>query len=193
MYGEILILAMLRQKPQHGYELRKSIGLALGGAVSLNKVLYPALKHFEEIGAVVRQVVPQHGKPNRYIYHLTEWGIELLHTYLCNFPPEYAANESEFFTRVAFIDYLELKERQAILQKRLAYLHDCLEYLHRLEQLADQTSTTIDAQRRVLAFHTQQIGSEYQWWLQKRHPHTSDTLAQTFHRLQRAAIRDAFG
>ena len=31
-----------------------------------------------------------------------------------------------------------------------------------------------------------------QWWLQKRQPHTSDTLAQTFHRLQRAAIRDAF-
>jgi len=32
-----------------------------------------------------------------------------------------------------------------------------------------------------------------QWWLQKRHPHTSENLAQTFHRLQRAAIRDAFG
>ena len=32
-----------------------------------------------------------------------------------------------------------------------------------------------------------------QWWLQKRQPHTSNILAQTFHRLQRAAIRDAFG
>jgi AcrR family transcriptional regulator len=31
-----------------------------------------------------------------------------------------------------------------------------------------------------------------QWWLQKRQPHTADSLAQTFHRLQRAAIRDAF-
>jgi AcrR family transcriptional regulator len=31
-----------------------------------------------------------------------------------------------------------------------------------------------------------------QWWLQKRQPYTSDNLAQTFHRLQRAAIRDAF-
>ena len=32
-----------------------------------------------------------------------------------------------------------------------------------------------------------------QWWLEKRRPHTPRNLAQTFHRLQRAAIRDAFG
>jgi AcrR family transcriptional regulator len=32
-----------------------------------------------------------------------------------------------------------------------------------------------------------------QWWLTKRHSHTPENLAQTFHRLQRAAIRDAFG
>ena len=32
-----------------------------------------------------------------------------------------------------------------------------------------------------------------QWWLEKRQPHTPGNLAQTFHRLQRAAIRDAFG
>lgn len=31
------------------------------------------------------------------------------------------------------------------------------------------------------------------WWLEKRQPHTLENLAQTFHRLQRAAIRDAFG
>ncbi|HZA57331.1 MAG TPA: TetR/AcrR family transcriptional regulator [Candidatus Udaeobacter sp.] len=32
-----------------------------------------------------------------------------------------------------------------------------------------------------------------QWWLEKRQPHSPENLAQTFHRLQRAAIRDAFG
>ncbi len=32
-----------------------------------------------------------------------------------------------------------------------------------------------------------------QWWLEKRQPYTLEVLAQTFHRLQRAAIRDAFG
>lgn len=32
-----------------------------------------------------------------------------------------------------------------------------------------------------------------QWRLEKRQPHSPENLAQTFHRLQRAAIRDAFG
>ncbi len=32
-----------------------------------------------------------------------------------------------------------------------------------------------------------------EWWLEKRQPHPLENLAQTFHRLQRAAIRDAFG
>ena len=32
-----------------------------------------------------------------------------------------------------------------------------------------------------------------QWWLEKRQPHTLETLAQTFHRLQRSAVREAFG
>ena len=31
------------------------------------------------------------------------------------------------------------------------------------------------------------------WWLEKRQPHTLENLAKTFHRLQRAVIRDAFG
>jgi AcrR family transcriptional regulator len=32
-----------------------------------------------------------------------------------------------------------------------------------------------------------------QWWLEKRTPHSPEQLAQAFHRLQRAALRDAFG
>lgn len=31
------------------------------------------------------------------------------------------------------------------------------------------------------------------WWLEKRRSHTAEDLAQALHRLQRAAIRDAFG
>jgi hypothetical protein len=32
-----------------------------------------------------------------------------------------------------------------------------------------------------------------QWWLEKRRSYPAATLVQTFHRLQRAAIREAFG
>jgi hypothetical protein len=32
-----------------------------------------------------------------------------------------------------------------------------------------------------------------QWWLEKRRPHTAEEVAQAFHRLKRALIRDAYG
>jgi AcrR family transcriptional regulator len=35
--------------------------------------------------------------------------------------------------------------------------------------------------------------SMIQWWLEKRQPYTSEQLAQTIHRFQRAAIRDVLG
>ncbi|HEU4784734.1 MAG TPA: PadR family transcriptional regulator, partial [Ktedonobacterales bacterium] len=114
---------MLQQGPRHGYEIKKDIDRALGGMVSLNnKTLYLALRHFEAMGAVTRQIMPQEGKPNRHIYQLTESGVELLQAYLRDFGPEQASSDPEFFTRIAFFDFLEPHERQEILNKRLAYL-----------------------------------------------------------------------
>ena len=177
MYAEIVILAMLRQRPQHGYEIKKGIEQVFGGTVALNNtILYPTLKRFEEMGAVVRQVVQQDGKPNRHLYHLTERGIELLHASLCDFPPEQAGNEAEFFTRVAFFEFLEPQEREVILKKRLAYLQECLDYLHGMQQMANEgdcapdTSIAMSNAQRVLAFHLQRVRHEYQWiatWLEE--------------------------
>src|SRR5229473_6827143 len=138
MYSEILILAMLRQGPRHGYEIKKDIDRALGGMVPLNnKTLYLTLKHFEELGAVTRQVIPQEGKPNRHLYQLTERGIELLQASLRDFPASQAGSDAEFFTRVSFFNLLEVQEREVILTKRLAYLEACLEYLQNLQQMAE--------------------------------------------------------
>jgi DNA-binding PadR family transcriptional regulator len=177
MYSEILILAMLRQGPRHGYEIKKDIDRALGGMVVLNnKTLYLALKHFEEIGAVTRQVIPQEGKPNRHLYELTECGIELLQASLRDFPASQVSSDAEFFTRVAFFDYLEVPEREAILTKRQAYLEGCLSYLQRMQHLADTqecantSGISMSHARRVLAFHTRRIHDEYAWiatWLEE--------------------------
>jgi DNA-binding PadR family transcriptional regulator len=177
MYSEILILAMLRQGPRHGYEIKKDIDRALGGMVTLNnKTLYLALKHFEEMGAVTRQVIPQEGKPNRHTYHLTERGIELLQATLLDFPPEQAGSDAEFFTRVAFFDFLEAEEREAILNTRLAYLQRGLDYLQKLQQMADEedcapgAGVSMSYAHRVLAFHIRRIRDEYQWivtWLEE--------------------------
>lgn len=177
MYSEILILAMLRQGPRHGYEIKKDLDRALGGMVTLNnKTLYLTLKRFEEMGAVTRQVIPQEGKPNRHLYQLTERGIELLQTSLRDFGPEQAGEDAEFFTRVSFFDLLEAHEREAILIKRLAYQEACLEYLQKLQHLADTEDCPpgmglpMSSAQRVLAFHIRRVRDEYQWitaWLEE--------------------------
>jgi DNA-binding PadR family transcriptional regulator len=168
---------MLRQGPRHGYEIKKDIDRALGGMVVLNnKTLYLALKHFEEIGAVTRQVIPQEGKPNRHLYQLTERGIELLQASLRDFPASQAGSDAEFFTRVAFFDYLEVPEREVILTKRQAYLEGCLSYLQTMQHLADTDDCAntsgiwMSHAQRVLAFHTRRIRDEYAWiasWLEE--------------------------
>src|SRR2546429_7320885 len=177
MYSEIVILAMLHQGPRHGYEIKKDVERALGGMVPLNnKTLYLTLKRFEELGAVTRQVIPQEGKPNRHLYQLTEHGIELLHAQLRDFAPEQAGADAEFFTRVSFFDLLEPHERVVILTTRLAYLEGCLQYLQKLQHMAetqdcpDTSGLSMSPAQRVLALHLRRVRDEYQWiatWLEE--------------------------
>ena len=84
-YIEILILRRLRSGPAHGYELRKRVEQTTG-VVLHNNSLYPALKRFEEAGAVTKAAQPQAGRPPRLVYTLTEVGHELLHDMLAGFP-----------------------------------------------------------------------------------------------------------
>ena len=68
-YVDILILQNLIARPAHGYEIKKSVERIMGGAFAVNNnVLYPALRRFEEMGAVEREVVHQEGKPDRHVY-----------------------------------------------------------------------------------------------------------------------------
>ncbi len=185
MYSEIVILAMLMPGPRHGYEIKKDVDRALGGMVALNnKTLYLALKRFEEMGAVTRQVIVQEGKPNRHIYELTERGIEVLQASLRDFGPEQAGVDAEFFTRVSFFDFLEVPEQETILRSRLAYLQRGLEYLNSLQEMADEDegcAKIIPSRthaKRVLAFHIKRIRDEYEWiaaWLEEIQMHPSSS------------------
>ena len=163
MYLEILILAHLARQPAHGYEIKKRVEYNTGGSRALNNnMLYPALRRFEEMGAVHREVVRQQGKPDRHIYSLTDRGIEILQSLLREFPAELAVDEAEFMTRVAFFDLLEPETRREILAMREAMLRRLLEHYTQVIEGTD------DAERRpyivhVLAFNEQRTRHELEW------------------------------
>src|SRR5215813_10022781 len=163
MYSEILILAHLARQAAHGYEIKKRVEHNTGGALAMNNnMLYPALRRFEEMGAVHREVVRQQGKPDRHIYSLTDHGIEILQHLLREFPAELAADSAEFVTRVAFFDLLEPEARLEILAMREQALQRMLDHYARVIEGTDDAERH-PYMRHVLAFTEQQTRHELEW------------------------------
>ena len=73
--SRFFLLAALRRKPQHGYELRKSIADCCGGAEPTDAMIYPTLKLLVDGGYVVTEVEPI-GARARKVCRLTAKGHE---------------------------------------------------------------------------------------------------------------------
>lgn len=138
-YIELLILRHLSSRPAHGYELRKRVE-AVTGFTLHNNSLYPALRRFEEAGAVLKSSHPQQGRPPKLVYELTDVGQELFHDMLAELPADQAGDDTEFLTRLGQFDFLAPAERLAVLDARDAALAERLGRLAALrERAAEQT------------------------------------------------------
>ena len=173
-YIEILILRRLRSGPAHGYELRKRVEQTTG-IVLHNNSLYPALKRFEEAGAVTKAAQPQDSRPPRLVYTLTEVGRDLLHDMLADFPPEQAADETEFLARLGQFSLLDSAERAVVLAARTRAVRDQLAHLATMRDLA--------------AAHAERWGELATAELIRRHEHELAWLAE----LGELAARDEPG
>ena len=134
-YIEILILRHLTRRPAHGYELRKRVEHTTGVRLN-NNSLYPALRRFEEAGAVTRTEEPQEGRPPRLVYALTPLGRELLHDLLADLPQDEAADDTEFMARLGQFALLDPGERQAVLDTRDEALRTRLAHFAEMHALA---------------------------------------------------------
>lgn len=126
-YLDILILRHLSRRPAHGYELRKRVE-AVTGFVLHNNTLYPALRRFEEAGAVVKTSHPGQGLA-KLVYELTDVGQELLHDMLADLPAEQAGDDTEFLARLGQFGFLTPAERLTVLEARDAALAERLDRL----------------------------------------------------------------
>lgn len=135
-YVELLILRHLSRRPAHGYELRKRVE-GVTGVTLHNNSLYPALRRFEEAGAVLKTSHPQQGRPPKLVYELTDVGQELLHDMLAELPADQAGDDTEFMTRLGQFEFLAPWERLAVLDARDAAL---AERLGRLAGLRERSA-----------------------------------------------------
>jgi DNA-binding PadR family transcriptional regulator len=117
VYLDIVILSHLQREPVHGYELKRKVSATTAYALH-NNTLYPALRRFEEAGAVTKTAEPQEGRPPKHVYALTDVGRELLHDMLADLPPSLAGDDNEFLTRLGQFEQLTPPERRQVLAAR---------------------------------------------------------------------------
>jgi DNA-binding PadR family transcriptional regulator len=102
---ELLLLGLLKEGAEHGYEIKKRIKeiLSLFAGLELKSIYYP-LRIMEKEGLVAKKVKKQPNRPNRIIYSLTEKGESrfnnlLLKSFLDFKRPRFSLDISLYFLR----------------------------------------------------------------------------------------------
>jgi PadR family transcriptional regulator PadR len=76
---EMLILALVEDRPRHGYEIAKLIEQRSGGVLQFHVAsLYPLLYRLEKRGVIQGRWVEKAGQRRRRFYKLTSSGQKLL-------------------------------------------------------------------------------------------------------------------
>jgi len=123
MYIEIIVLSQLMDGPKYGYEIKRNVTTLLGKSVEVNNnVLYPMFKRFEKDKIVNKQVKLQEGKPNRYVYHITEVGCNHFYKLISDLPSNLSDKADEFLTRVSFFDKIDKTSIEKIINTRKKHL-----------------------------------------------------------------------
>jgi DNA-binding PadR family transcriptional regulator len=157
--NDLLLLAALLPGPQHGYALKKQVGLITGHRAMHNNLVYPLLHRFVKNAWVSkRRSAGQRGQ-TREVYALTSKGKQELLRRLANYPESEVASENAFRFRVGLFAVLDPETRGRILATRE-------QFLTVREQRLARISETVDAGpwgSEVVRFFREQISAERTW------------------------------
>jgi DNA-binding PadR family transcriptional regulator len=155
-----MMLRVLADGDRHGYEIKKQVERILGGRSINNNVLYPALRKYEEQGAIERIAAEADpGRPPRNVYRLTDAGHDLLQAMIRDADPVLLADENEFQTRIAFFADLDADDRLRILGVRREVLEARLAHLAALRPDAQAEPWGL----RVMDFNVERLQQELAW------------------------------
>jgi DNA-binding PadR family transcriptional regulator len=100
---ELLLLGLLRESPQHGYNIKTKIKeiLSFFAGLEVKSIYYP-LRVLEKKGLVIKRISKPGRRPERIVYELTPKGLErfnkLLSKSLLNFKrPQFNLDLSLYF------------------------------------------------------------------------------------------------
>ena len=182
---ELAILGLLQEAPVHGYELRKQLGLRLGGFRLFSYgSLYPALRRLTRAGLIVEDPEQPAQEPSswprrsRRVYRITADGKERLAELLSESGPQ-AWDDEGFGVHLAFFSRTPAEARMRILEGRRRAVEERREglrtalsrareqidnYTHQLHQLG------LDACEREVRWLNELIATERAAQEEARHP-----------------------
>jgi DNA-binding PadR family transcriptional regulator len=155
-----MMLRVLADGDRHGYEIKKQVERILGGRSINNNVLYPALRKYEEQGAIERIAAEADpGRPPRNVYRLTDAGHDLLQAMIRDADPVLLADDNEFQTRIAFFADLDADDRLRILEVRRGILEARIAHMESLRPDAQAEPWGL----RVMDFNVERLQQELAW------------------------------
>lgn len=120
--NDLLLLATLLGGPQHGYALKKQVGLITGQGEMHNNLVYPLLRRFGENGWISKRTAAGQRGQTREVYALTNKGKQELLRRLGQFTNKEAASESAFRLRVGLFSVLDSDTQNRIVTERDLWL-----------------------------------------------------------------------
>lgn len=143
------ILGFLEIRPLSGYDLKKGFDGSVRHFWPADQAqIYRTLTKLSDTGLVSVELVPQEGKPDRKVYHITENGRSELHTWLASTLPPTSEREPQmvriFFS--GFVDDETLLPRltESVVQERAnlaatqAILADAQQQMESLPETAER-------------------------------------------------------
>jgi DNA-binding PadR family transcriptional regulator len=172
--NDLILLAMLLEGPQHGYALKKKVGLVTGHGEMHNNLVYPLLKRFVQQGWVHRRSADGQRGQTRELYALTTKGKQELVRNLSDFGEKAAAFREAFRFRVSLFPLLDPAMQATILDRREEWLTKRHENLLRIEEATGPRGWSAE----VVDFTKAEILAERKWIARLRKRMQTRTVAK---------------
>lgn len=142
---QYIILGLLNQRPQTGYDLAKAFENEIGEFwQAQHSQIYPMLKRMETAGDITHEDTIAGEKLAKKQYSLTTAGHEKLVAWVSEPSPELAASKDEFILKLYFIKSADDPRLQPMLQEQAVLHRTQLAHLQRRRQTVFPDQTAID-------------------------------------------------
>lgn len=134
------ILGMLTLGSMSGYDMKKAIETSISNFwhESYGQI-YPVLKQLHEEGLTTSHVEKQEGRPDRYVYTITDKGYEELRRWLIE-PVEYQIGRNELLLKLFFGRAMPVLNTLEHMQRYRQVQLDLLEHYSTLDAIIEQNS-----------------------------------------------------